>query len=195
MKFLIKNRVVKRTFTGKFHKKIYSMQELTLGQANNFFEKHLEDLMKKLTPDSPRQWGQMTPQHAIEHLAVVNAASNGKVKFQVHTPEEDLPRYRKFLFINMAINPGVKSPILDPDKLAALRQPDFRSAVGWFWQEWNDFEEFFDKNPDAKTNNAVFGPLTDGEWRLFHFKHIVHHLAQFGVTTVEAHGLAYRVKK
>jgi oxepin-CoA hydrolase / 3-oxo-5,6-dehydrosuberyl-CoA semialdehyde dehydrogenase len=171
------------------------MQELTLAQANDFLENQLENLMKKLTPDSPRQWGQMTPQHVVEHLAWVASASNGSVKFDVHTPEEHLPRYRKFLFINRAMDQGTKSPILDPDKLPKLKKPDFRSAMGWFWQEWNGFEEFFDKNPKATTNNAVFGPLTEAEWRLFHFKHIVHHLAQFGVTTVEAHGLAFREKK
>lgn len=171
------------------------MQELTLAQANDFLENHLEDLIKKLHPELPPLWGRMTPQHAVEHLAWVTAVSNGHVKLEVHTPEDDLPRYRKFLFINRAMDQGTKSPILDPDKLPKLKKPDFRSAMGWFWQEWNGFEEFFDKNPGATTNNAVFGPLTESEWRLFHFKHIVHHLAQFGVTTVEAHGLAFREKK
>jgi len=170
------------------------MQELSLEQANDFFENHLENLMKKLTPGSHRLWGRMTPQHVVEHLAWVNMASSGKVEFQVHTPEDLLPRYRKFLFINRAMDPGTKSPILDPDQLPALQRPDFASAIGWFWQEWNGFEEFFDKNPGAKTNNAVFGPLTSDEWLRFHFKHIVHHLAQFGLTTVEAHGLEYREK-
>lgn len=171
------------------------MQELTLAQANDFFDNHLENLIKKLNPDSPRQWGRMTPQHALEHLTTVTMASSGKIKYEVHTPEEHLSRYRKFLFINRAMDQGTKSPILDPENLPALKKPDFRSAIGAFWQEWNDFEEFFDKNPGATTINAVFGPLTESEWRLFHFKHIVHHLAQFGVTTVEAHGLAFREKK
>ena len=171
------------------------MQELTLAQADDFFENHLESLMKKFLPESSRLWGNMTQQHAVEHLAWIVGASAGKVNFPVHTAEEDLPRYRKFLFINIAMDPGIKAPVLDPDQLPALKQPDFRAAMGWFWQEWNDFEEYFDKNPDAKTNNAVFGPLTGDEWKRFHFKHIVHHLAQFGVTTVEAHGLEYRVKR
>lgn len=171
------------------------MQELTLAQANDFLENQLENFMKKWTADAHRQWGKMTPQHAIEHLAWVASASNGKLKLDVQTPEADLPRYRKFLFINMAMDRGTKSPVMDPENLPALKKTDFRSAMGWFWQEWNDFEEFFDKNPKATTNNAVFGPLTESEWRLFHFKHIVHHLAQFGVTTVEAHGLAFREKK
>jgi oxepin-CoA hydrolase/3-oxo-5,6-dehydrosuberyl-CoA semialdehyde dehydrogenase len=78
--------------------------------------------------------------------------------------------------------------------LPPLKCRDFESAVEQFFQEWKAFEEFWKNHPGASLNNAVFGPLTADEWRLFHFKHIVHHLAQFGITTVEAHGLVYRQK-
>ncbi|MCB0519622.1 MAG: DUF1569 domain-containing protein [Lewinellaceae bacterium] len=171
------------------------MQELTLAQAYDFFENHLEKLMWELPPDLRPLWGQMTPQHAVEHLNWIWGASNGKENFPVKTPADQLPRYRRFLFINMAMDPGVKSPIMDPDTLPPLKHLDFETAVEVFFQEWKDFETYYREHPGAKTNNAVFGPLTGDEWRLFHFKHIVHHLAQFGVTTVEAHGLEYRVRQ
>ena len=170
------------------------MQELTLAQANDFFENHLEKLLRQLKPGHQALWGQMTPQHAIEHLNWIWAASNGKEEFPIKTPEDQLPRYRRFLFINMAMDPGVKSPLMDPSTLPPLKCRDFESAVEQFFQEWKAFEEFWKNHPGATLNNAVFGPLTADEWRLFHFKHIVPHLAQFGIPTVEAHGLAYPQK-
>jgi uncharacterized protein DUF1569 len=165
------------------------MQELDLSRANDFLDNHLKNAMDKLHSGLPPLWGMMTPQHAVEHLTEVVKASNGKVQFEVHTPAEKLPKYKRFLHHNFAMARNYKAPILPPDELLPLRNDSLESAVAGFWREWADFDTFFEKNPDATPNNAVFGPLTKDEWRSFHFKHFVHHLSQFGVTTSEAHGL------
>jgi oxepin-CoA hydrolase/3-oxo-5,6-dehydrosuberyl-CoA semialdehyde dehydrogenase len=85
--------------------------------------------------------------------------------------------------------PNFKSPILDREKLPDLINGSLDEAIAEFRKEWAAFNAFFSKNPAATPANAVFGPLTEDEWRRFHFKHFVHHLSQFGVTTNEAQGL------
>lgn len=165
------------------------MQELTLAHANDFFENHLDGLLKKLTPDLRPLWGQMSPQHAIEHLSLIFRASAGKWPVPVVTPAEKLPKYRMFVYSNMAISRNFKNALMDPEKLPPLKFPDLETAIGVFWKSWAEFGEYFAQNPEAMTNHVTFGPLSGSEWRRFHFKHVVHHLAQFGVTTLEAHGL------
>ncbi len=165
------------------------MQELTLAHANDFFENHLDGFLKKLTPDLRPLWGKMTSQHVVEHLAWVVGGSAGKWTSPVFTPAEKLPKYRLFVYTNIAIKPGFNTPLLDPGELPALALPSLDDAVEDFWQAWADFEGFFLQNPKLTPNHPVFGPLSGDEWRRFHFKHAVHHLAQFGLTTVGAHGL------
>jgi hypothetical protein len=169
---------------------IQTMEELSLSQADDFFENQMENLMNQLRPGLPPLWGRMTPQHAVEHLAAVLKFSNGSLEVAVHTPPEKLPKYRQFLFYNIATVQNYKSPILDRESLPPLKHAGLDAALEEFWNEWDLFKKFFESHPFATPNNAVFGPLTYEEWRRFHFKHIVHHLTQFGVTTNEAHGLA-----
>ena len=165
------------------------MQELPLSKVNDFFENQLKQVVGKLQPDLRPLWGLMTPQHAIEHLTRTLRGAADKPPFAVHTPVEKLPKYRLFLFHNLAIVHNYKSPVMDREKPPALVHSDWPAAMDAFWKAWEEFEEFFKNHPGVSTDNAVFGPLTQEEWRRFHFKHFVHHCSQFGVTTSEAHGL------
>lgn len=165
------------------------MQELTLAQANDFLEKQLQGFLEKLSPDTKPNWGQMTAQHMVEHLAWIVAGSARKWKVMVVTPDEKLPRYRLFVYSNIAIKPNFSAPMLAPGELPALKLPDMAAAIEAYWSAWADFEEHFKANPTDMPSHPLFGPLSSDEWRRFHFKHSVHHLTQFGVTTLDANGL------
>ena len=43
------------------------------------------------------------------------------------------------------------------------------------------FEYFFKDDADKKTLHPVFGELNYEEWVLLHYKHVMHHLRQFGL--------------
>jgi len=45
----------------------------------------------------------------------------------------------------------------------------------------DEFVEYFKNAPGKKTTHPVFGPLDFNEWVLLHYKHVTHHLRQFGV--------------
>lgn len=166
------------------------MQELTLTQVNAFFENELGGLMQKLTPDIKPLWGRMTPQHMVEHLAWAIEGAMEEWEAVVVTPAEKLPKTRMFLRTNFAIRPHFPHPNMPPDgELPPLRTGSLDLAIQAFWQRWADFNQFMADNPGKQTNHVVFGPLDADEWRLMQYKHVVHHLTQFGLTTNEEQGL------
>lgn len=166
------------------------MQELTLAHANDFFENQLAGLLTKLTPDLQPLWGRLTPHHMVEHLTWAMDGAMERWKAVVVTPAEKLPKFRLFLRSNVAMRPNFQHPAMPPEgKLPALRRPNIEVAIEEFWLRWAEFDQFDQENPGKLTDHVVFGPLNADEWRLIHFKHVVHHLSQFGLTTIEAQGL------
>ncbi len=166
------------------------MQELTHAQADAFFENRLPGLLQKLTPDMQPAWGKMTAHHMVEHLAWVIDGAMGKWKVTVITPEEKLPRVRQFIYSNYAISKNFEHPDMPANgELPRLQTAGVEAAIEAFWQKWAEFDAFMAANPDKRTNHVVFGPLNYDEWRFMQFKHVVHHLTQFGLTTLEEEGL------
>ncbi len=166
------------------------MQELTLAHTTAFFENKLDSLLRKLTPDLQPAWGKMTAHHMVEHLAWVIDGAMGKWEVTVITPEEKLPRVKQFISTNFAISQNFAHPNMPADGgLPPLQTPNIGAAIEAFWQKWTEFDAFMAANPDKRTNHVVFGSLNYDEWRLMQFKHVVHHLTQFGLTTLEEEGL------
>lgn len=167
------------------------MQELTQAHADAFFENKLDGLLRKLTPDMQPAWGKMTPHHMVEHLAWVIDGAMENWKVTVITPEEKLPRMRQFVYSNFAISQNFSHPNMPADgELPPLKTASIEAAIELFWEKWAEFDAFMAANPDKRTNHVVFGPLNHTEWRFMQFKHLVHHLTQFGLTTLEEEGLA-----
>ena len=166
------------------------MEELTLAHANAFFEVQLPGLLEKLAPDAQPRWGHLTPQHMVEHLTWAMDGAMGRWKATVVTPEDRLPKFRRFLRSGMAMQHHFPHPQMPPaGELPPLVQPGLDAANAAFWQRWAEYDQFALDNPNLVVDHVVFGPLLPEEWRLMHFKHVVHHLAQFGLTTVEEQGL------
>ncbi len=165
------------------------MENLTIAHVNQFLENDFKPLFQKLLPDMKPLWGQMTPQHMVEHLVWSVQMSNGRVVLPIKNPEEKLPRLQRYLY-NLWGSPILfKSPVMDPENLPPLNTESLQAAKFSFWEEWEKFEKHFHENPESLTPNPVFGFLSEEQWRRFHFKHFVHHLSQFGLTNCVAHGL------
>ena len=166
------------------------MQELTQAQADAFFQDRLDGLLRKLTPDMRPAWGRMTPHHMVEHLAWVIDGAMENWEVTVITPEDKLPRMQQFVRSNFAISQNFAHPNMPANgELPLLQTASLEAAIQAFWEKWAAFDAFMAANPGKRTNHVVFGPLNHEEWRLMQFKHLVHHLTQFGLTTLEAEGL------
>ncbi len=151
-------------------------------QKATFIKNDFFVLVRQLTPHTTALWGKMTAQQAIEHLADFFDVSTAKINFGLSVPEEALPKYREFLYSDKAFRENTKAPvnIIGEDPMP-VRYPDLDEAKMQLKKSVDDFFTYFSNNPDTTTLHPVFGPLTYDEWTLLHFKHVTHHLRQFGI--------------
>ena len=139
-------------------------------------------LLDKVHGETKPVWGKMNAQQMVEHLADFFDVSSGKIQFDLVTPEEHLPKYLEFLYSDKQFRENTKAPssILGEEPQPA-RYADYSSARQHLKTSVEDFFKYFGANPGVKTIHPVFGSLTFQEWILLHYKHVRHHLRQFGV--------------
>jgi Protein of unknown function (DUF1569) len=148
----------------------------------NLFEAARVEEMKQriaqMRPDSERLWGTMKPAQALEHCSRGMETALGD-----KTP----PR----VFIGRIIGPMVKSKVMGNDEPLRRNSPTAKVPVV---QDERDLEtertrlvglidRFAAAGPAGCTAHphAFFGRLTPDEWAILMYKHLDHHLRQFGV--------------
>ncbi len=132
----------------------------------------------QMKPDSARQWGKMSPGQALEHC------SRG---IEMALGEKNLPR----VFIGRILGPIVKSRVMANDEPIRRNAPTAKELVV---QDERDLgterarlcgliDRFAAAGPAGCTAHphAFFGRLTPDEWAILMYKHLDHHLRQFGV--------------
>jgi len=130
----------------------------------------------RLTPATERQWGKMNVAQIMAHCSGVFDMASGKV---------NLPR----VWFGWILGPLVK-PIYTNDKPFSRNSPTDKTLV------INDERDFSRERERLKTcihefhaggeaectrhPHPFFGPLTPAEWARGMYKHLDHHLRQFG---------------
>lgn len=148
----------------------------------DFIRTQLFSSLQDITPETKGHWGKMSPQHMIEHLADFFDVSSGKLLFELVTPGEQLPKYKEFLLSDKQFRENTKAPLsVIGDDPQPLRNASVEDAAQVLQKSVDGFFIYFENNPEAKTVHPVFGPLNFDEWVLLHFKHVAHHLRQFGL--------------
>ena len=133
--------------------------------------------LNKLSPQSKRQWGKMDVAQMLAHC---------KVAFMVPLNEKKLPR----AFVGILLGWMFKKKLYNdqPWKQNLPTSPQF------IIKDQRNFEtekqaltalvtEFYTKEPDKVGNHPhpFFGTYTKEQWGKSMYKHIDHHLTQFGV--------------
>ena len=148
----------------------------------NLFEpataKEVRERIGRLGPNSARQWGKMTAPQAMAHCSTAMEWAVGDI----------LPPR---MFLGRIIGPLAKSQVLKDEKPLARNAPTAKALVV---KEDRDLgkecarlsalvERFAAGGPQSCTRHphTFFGPLTPEEWAALMYKHIDHHLRQFGV--------------
>lgn len=148
---------------------------------NNLFNQsdtyQILERIEKLTPDSQRQWGKMNVAQMLAHCNKSLETAMGL-------------NFIKRLFIGRIISPFVKPMVLG-EKPFGKNSPTDKSYV---FKDNLKFEEeksttiasikkFFEGGPSQCTTHPhpFFGKFTPEEWAVFQWKHLDHHLRQFGV--------------
>jgi hypothetical protein len=138
----------------------------------------VKERMANLKPESPRQWGKMNAAQAIAHCAAGIELALGD-----RTP----PR----MFLGRIIGGIIKPMVFRNDEPMRRNSP---TVKGLLVQDECDLEKererlsglidrFAAAGADGCTKHphSFFGRLTPDQWSVLMYKHLDHHLRQFGV--------------
>jgi hypothetical protein len=128
------------------------------------------------------KWGKMNAQQTVEHLAAFFNVSAGKIKFDLVTPVEHLPKYKEFLLSDKEFRENTKAPAsVIAEEALPLRYANMEEALEKLTEAITAFENYFKDDESKITLHPVFGELNFEEWVLLHYKHVSHHARQFGL--------------
>lgn len=143
------------------------------------------DTLKALEEDTVPAFGKMTSRKMLSHLVDIARISNGKQQVDFANKVEHLPKLKHILNKQAPFPIGFSAPaqveaLID----AADENVSLEELIQQLENELTAFEGHF-QSAEQTVVNAVFGPLTQEEWKLFHRKHMSHHLSQFGLWSYE----------
>ena len=149
---------------------------------NNLFEaarvKEVKERMAQLRPNSERAWGQMNPAQALAHCSRgIELAVGDRIP-----PRLLLGRIIGRMVKPMALgndepmrrnSPTVKGLVVQDERDLVVERQRLRELI----------DRFVAGGPGGCTKHphSFFGRLTPEEWATLMYKHLDHHLRQFGV--------------
>jgi Protein of unknown function (DUF1569) len=138
----------------------------------------VKERIGRLKPDSQRHWGKMNVAQAVAHCA-------GPMEWAVG--DSNPPR----MFLGRILGPMVKSKVLQDEKPMARNAPTAKSLVVADERDLDAeqkklcalIDRFAAAGPGGCTKHphTFFGQMTPEEWATLMYKHLDHHLRQFGV--------------
>lgn len=152
-------------------------------EIEHFLVHELKPLLSAIPVDRKPDWGSMSVQQMVEHLAWPFRASNGKLDMPLTTEPEKIERVKQIGLMNdRPMQRNFDNPVFTAE-YRRLQHQHVAQAIEALMQEVHDFIDYFSLHPQGHTRmHNIFGPLNRDEWFQFHEKHIRHHLLQFGVT-------------
>lgn len=138
--------------------------------------------IKNADTNAVAKWGKMNFQQMIEHVADFFKVSTNEIQFPLVTPVEHLPKYKEFLYSDKVFRENTKAPVaIIGEEPLPQRNASVSIAIQKLENNINQFVQYFQENPLAKTMHPVFGNLNFEEWILLHYKHVTHHAKQFSL--------------
>ncbi len=132
-----------------------------------------------LKTDSNRLWGKLEPAGLLAHLTIALQGTLEEVKI---TDESNF--FSRHIIRRIAIDsplPFPKGMIKVPDHFTPAPQGNIDEERTRLIQTMDRFLETSEREPNRKTVQPLFGPLTLKYWQKLHGKHMAHHFEQFGV--------------
>ena len=147
----------------------------------NLFDKEAyEEITKRintLTPNTQRQWGKMDVAQMLAHC---------KEAFKVPLSDKKMPR----MFLGLLLGWAIKKKLYNTEPW----KRNLPTAPNFIIKNDRDFEKekqelidlidrFYNGGPDkvGRFPHPMFGTFTTEQWGKSMYKHVDHHLLQFGV--------------
>jgi oxepin-CoA hydrolase/3-oxo-5,6-dehydrosuberyl-CoA semialdehyde dehydrogenase len=145
-------------------------------------EETIQRCLNKLTEDVKPIWGNLTPQRMIEHLEYTYKIASGEIQdFEINTPEKYLEKVHATLYNYEKMPREYDFPLAEKSEIKKIKYERLEMAKAKMMEVRQQYLDYFKKNPEAKTKNAVFGELRRYEWYLLERKHLNHHFEQFNL--------------
>lgn len=135
--------------------------------------------LNKLEANATPNWGSMSAQRMVEHLTDTLRIATGKNPQPLLIPEDKIEKMQAFLETDKPMARNIEVPFAKKD--TPLRHAELELAVDELTDEWLEFDELYDENPERTENHSFYGPLNHEKWRLLNAKHLNHHFEQFGL--------------
>jgi hypothetical protein len=139
---------------------------------------------RSLRPDTPARWGQFTAPRMLAHMIQSLRMTSGHLAI----PPEPAPwllSHAPLKHLLIYVVPFPRGMSTFPE-LLAREVADEQSLSA---DAWNDEQQVFRDSLDAVgamdpagawPDHGAFGPLTGRQWGVLQFRHLDHHLRQFG---------------
>ena len=136
----------------------------------------LQERLGRLTSTSERQWGKMSPSQAMEHTARALEMAAGHKPMKHHIIGKLLSWVYRNKFLGE--EPFPKNSPTGPDFIIK-DEPDFESTRVRLSELITEFHGMGESGLDGNVH-GFFGKLTGKQWGETQYKHVDHHLRQFG---------------
>lgn len=148
----------------------------------NIFQLQVVDAVisriEKLTPETKAQWGKMTVDQMLAHCNVTyELAYENK-----HAKPGAFKKFMLKLFVKETVvgNKPFKKNLPTAPEFKMKERKDFAAEKSRLINYLRKTEELGEKYFDWKESHS-FGKLSIAEWNNMFYKHLDHHLTQFGV--------------
>ena len=135
--------------------------------------------LSRLSNSNKPLWGKMNAQEMVEHLSDMLMMARGTGNFTIDVDAETIARRQQFLLSDKEMAKNIAVPFTK--ELIELRNDELELAVDEFTDEWLNFIELYENNPDASVVHPYYGALDFNLWLKMHDKHFMHHFKQFGL--------------
>ena len=137
----------------------------------------LHERLGKLTADAERQWGKMSPAQMMEHNARALEMATGRKPMQ----QAFLGKMIGWIFKGgfLGEKPFPKNSPTGPT-LIIENEPDFEMTRARLKELVTEFHGLGESGTDGNIH-GFFGPLSGKQWGETQYKHLDHHLRQFGL--------------
>lgn len=134
------------------------------------------DRVSSLTPESRRRWGRMNATQAVVHMADQLQMALGKIPSG--RPRGPL-RFAPLRWLSIHLIPWPRGRVKAPREL-------FTTAPGEFEADLRELRDLVARFAAADPNvewpeHPLFGRLSGRDWGVLAWRHMDHHLTQFGV--------------
>jgi Protein of unknown function (DUF1569) len=148
-------------------------------EIKNLFESPVKmemmERINKLTPQSERKWGKMDVAQMMAHVQVPMGVALGTATVKGNwLMKMILPLFKKNLYNEKPWKQGLPT---DKTFIMTGQAKDFDAEKSQLLQKIGQFTE----NNLVGEQHPVFGKLTKEQWSKATWKHLDHHLKQFGV--------------